>query len=315
MCGKIENMKFTLSFFVVLLGISTMSGQNTFDADFERFETSPYFFRFGNNSSTTWYPRWKYSHTISPNPLTSNRNNSSFVLRYSSLEARWYGLKIKFPAPLNIGDIDTLSFDIYQPESIVGKAVNPNYNSAQPAQNQQILVKLLSYFNTIRDNREDAGVRLNAAIVDFTTTGEWVNIRMSIKPESFNASEREALSKGVLGIAIMPAYNLPGVTLMNEHVVYIDNIRIRPEIPTKSHSEELSRFIASWKDNILTVESVLPGRATLKIFTSQGSLALRVFDGELDAGVHRFGANLPAGVYFVSLFSNNRYYNQKLIVQ
>lgn len=307
-------MKFVLTSLVItFLSILTITGQNNFNADFESFETTPYFFRFGNNSSTTWYPRWKYSHNVSPNPLINNQNNSATVLKYTSLEARWYGLKIKFPAPLNFDEMDTLSFDIYQPESIVGKAVNPNYNSTQPATNQQLLVKLLTNFNTIRDNREDAGVRLNSAVADFTSTGAWVQYKVILKSSDFNPSELEALAKGVLGIAIMPTYNSPGVTLQQEHTVYIDNIRIRPEIPTGTGPELFSSFKASWNNGLLAIHPPVAGTATVRIFDAKGSLVQLVHTGALNQENYEFQVKLPKGIFFVSLHTNNRYYNQKII--
>ena len=51
-----------------------MSAQELFRADFETYETTPYFFRFGNKGKLGDYKpksRWMYSHEVIDNPVAS----------------------------------------------------------------------------------------------------------------------------------------------------------------------------------------------------------------------------------------------------
>lgn len=74
--------------------------KGTLFADFETYDTTPYFFRYGNSGSSKiddYYPRWAYSHIVIDNPVQSEENTSSKVLEYTSMEARNYGVKFRFP--------------------------------------------------------------------------------------------------------------------------------------------------------------------------------------------------------------------------
>ncbi|MEI8273221.1 MAG: T9SS type A sorting domain-containing protein [Paludibacter sp.] len=289
--------------------------QNTFTGSFETFDSTPYYFRFGNSTSITYYPRWKYSHQVVDNPLINSANSSAKVLRYSSLEARWYGLKFKFSAPLNIEDIDTLSFDIYQSANIVGKAVNTTYSSTQ-ATTQEIHVKLLTYFNTTQDSREDAGVALtfSGAVVPFTQIGDWYNYKVLIDKSKFTSANLTTLSTGVLGIAIMPTYN-SGVTLQTEYVCYIDNIKTRPlnstGTSTVMDNEKLKVFS---NGSVITLRSGMDTNATVNLYDVKGTLLKTLLSGKLEQKEYLFQSNLSGGVYFVSVNTEGRFRNFKIVI-
>ena len=73
--------------------------KGTLFADFETYDTTPYFFRYGNSGNSKmddYYPRWAYSHVVIDNPVKGEENMSSKVLEYTSMEARNYGLKFRF---------------------------------------------------------------------------------------------------------------------------------------------------------------------------------------------------------------------------
>ena len=85
-----------------------MFAQELFRADFETYETTPYFFRFGNTGKRGDYKpksRWMYSHEVIDNPVSAEGNHSGKVLKYASMEARNYGLKFLFDTPISIDDL------------------------------------------------------------------------------------------------------------------------------------------------------------------------------------------------------------------
>lgn len=304
-----------LAFFVVFLSCFQSIAQANFTADFETYDSTPYYFRFGNNSSVTFLPRWKYSHVIADNPLINSMNMSSKVLQYSSLEARWYGLKFQFSAPLNLDDIDTLTFDIFQPANIVGKAVNAKYSSTT-ATTQDIRVKLLTYFNTIQDSREDAGVMLSfaGAVLPFTTTGQWVKYQVLINPSKFSASDLTKLAAGVVGIAIEPTYNA-GVTLQTEHVCYLDNI-----ITRKANLTGITSILGKEKLNVrydngvINFQSEIQAKANVNVYDVKGMMVSTLFSGNIEVKGYTFSVAYKPGIYFVSVRTNNRFYNFKIII-
>jgi hypothetical protein len=309
-----KNVMLALSF--LIFGCQISVAQNNFTADFETFDSTPYYFRFGNNTNVSFYPRWKYSHLISDNPLVNLLNNSSKVLKYSTLDARTYGLKFLFPAPLNLDDIDTLSFDIFQPANIVGKAVNSTYSSTM-ATTQEIRVKLLTYFNTIQDSREDAGVVLSftGAILPYTTVGQWVKYQVVVNPSKFAAADLTKLTTGVVGMAILPTYN-SGVTLQTEHVCYLDNIRTRQTIVTNSvASIERSKLKINYANGEIKFNSEIEFKGSLNLYDVKGSLVSNLVKGQIQRGTHSFSPKLSAGVYFVSILVNDRFHNFKIVVQ
>jgi hypothetical protein len=308
-----KNIFILLFIFVFSSQISV--AQNSFTCDFETFDSTPYYFRFGNSTSVTYYPRWKYSHQVVDNPLINSNNSSAKVLRYSSLEARWYGLKFKFSAPLNIDDIDTLSFDIYQPANIVGKAVNTTY-STTPATTQEIRVKLLTYFNTTQDSREDAGVTLtfSGSVVPYTQAGDWYNYIVLIDKSKFSATNLTTLSAGVLGIAIMPTYN-SGVTLQSEYVCYIDNIKTRPlNVTGTSKVMDLQKLNVFNNGDVIRLHSELNTNATINLYNVKGTLLKTMFSGKLEQKDYLFQSNLSSGVYFVSVNTNGFIRNFKIVI-
>lgn len=306
-----KNVIFTLSF--LILGHQLSVAQNNFTADFETFDSTPYYYRFGNNASVSYYPRWKYSHLVSDNPLINSSNNSLKVLKYSSLEARTYGLKFLFSAPLNLDDIDTLSFDIFQPSNIIGKSVNSTYSYTM-ATTQEIRVKLLTYFNTIQDNREDAGVVLSftGAVLSFASTGQWVKYRVAINSSKFSSSDLTKLSTGVLGMAILPTYNT-GVTLQSEHVCYLDNILTRQTIVENSAASlERSKLKVNYTNGEIKINSEIDFRGFVNLYDTKGTLVSNLITGEIESGMHSFSQKLSAGVYFVSILANGRFHNFKI---
>ena len=67
--------------------------KGTLFADFETYDTTPYFFRYGNSGSSKiddYYPRWAYSHIVIDNPVQSEENTSSKVLEYTSMEIPFF---------------------------------------------------------------------------------------------------------------------------------------------------------------------------------------------------------------------------------
>ena len=121
--------------------------KGTLFADFETYDTTPYFFRYGNSGSSKiddYYPRWAYSHIVIDNPVQSEENTSSKVLEYISMEARNYGLKFRFSETVDIDELRGIRFRIYQPANVIGKET---WKGTSKAVSQQLGVKLIGRFN------------------------------------------------------------------------------------------------------------------------------------------------------------------------
>ncbi len=300
----------TLILSILFLSFSYSYGQHVFYADFETFDSSPYFFRFGNNTGIHHFPRWQYSHELVENPLKNTVNSSEKVLKYTSLEARWYGLKIKFPSPLNFSDMDTISFFIYQPEHVVGKPVDLNYSPAV-ADKQELRVKLLTGFNAIRDFKEDDGAVLTA--VPFLSTGEWIEYKAALDQEVFTQAELKKLAQGIRGIAIMPTYN-SNVTLQERYECYIDNIVISRNADTGNKVNELNKnFSVYLADNKITIHSDVQGEAVVNVYDIKGMLCTSPGKTNLEKTQYEYPVNINTGTYIVSIYFEGRYHNYKVI--
>lgn len=196
--------------------------------DFETEATTPYFFRFGNRGSAkeyTYKPRWVYSHEVVDNPVAGSLNSSAKVLKYTSMEARNYGLKIRFTTPVAVDDLGEVQLKIYQPASVVGK---PLWQGGTPARTQELCVKLLSAFNSINDFRQDEGILLLKQSTPFTEEGKWIIYNCSFNKADY-ASQLNKFSKGIVGIAVLPTYKSE-VTLLeaSPYVCYLDDIVLNP---------------------------------------------------------------------------------------
>jgi hypothetical protein len=305
----------------LLANVCLLHGQSgsagNFAADFETFDTTPYVFRYGNNASVNYYPRWQYSHETVDNPLVDTRNPSSKVLRYTSLEARNYGLKIRFPVALYLDDIDTIRFQVYQPASVIGQAADASY-SASPATSQEICVKLLTYFNTIKDYKEDDGVMLtfSGAVQPFATSGDWIDYRVAVNESKFSQSNVNKLASGILGLAILPTYG-SNVTLQSRYVCYIDNIGIKSAQATglkKNPAADHHPFRVYYTDHRLVISSTIANEAAVGIFDMTGRLVSKIGATRFEAARNEFPIHLPNGIYVVSIFSTHGKSDCKLFV-
>lgn len=241
-------------------------------SDFESNETTPYLFRYGNKGNqdmNSYKPRWVYAHEVVDNPF-SNGNNSSKVLRYMSMEARDYGLKFRFAAPLTVDEVMSISFKIYQPANIIGKSVDTQYNSGQnPASKQTIAVKLLADYNAVCDFRSEDGIILTAQ--GFITENEWVTYKFIFDKNSYTSSAINKLKNGIKGIAILPTYG-SGVTLAesNPYVCFIDDININ-ETPSGIFSSTETAHTIYYADGHLFI-SELKSPANIYIYDLSGIL-------------------------------------------
>ena len=185
------------------------------------------------------------------------------------------------------------------------------------ATTQEIRVKLLTYFNTIQDSREDAGVVLSftGAILPYTTVGQWVKYQVVVNPSKFAAADLTKLTIGVVGMAILPTYN-SGVTLQTEHVCYLDNILTRQTIVTNSvASIERSKLKINYANGEIKFNSEIEFKGSLNLYDVKGSLVSNLVKGQIQRGTHSFSPKLSAGVYFVSILVNDRFHNFKIVVQ
>ncbi|MDR1119869.1 MAG: T9SS type A sorting domain-containing protein [Dysgonamonadaceae bacterium] len=301
----------------LLAGVCLLHGQGNFVADFETFDTTPYVFRYGNNANVNYYPRWQYSHETVDNPLIDVRNPSSKVLRYTSLEARNYGLKIRFPSALYLEDIDTIRFQVYQPASVIGQAADASY-SASSATSQEIRVKLLTYFNTIKDHKEDDGVVLtfNGSVQPFTTGGEWIDYRVAVNESKFSQANVNKLASGILGFAILPTYG-SNVTLQSRYVCYIDNIGVKRERSTGLDGNPAAGrdpFRVYYTDSRLIISSTVSDEAVVSVFDMTGRLVSKLGAARFSAERNEYPIHLPNGVYVVSIFSTQGKSDCKLFV-
>lgn len=196
--------------------------------DFESEMTSPYFFRFGNKGDAKegfdYLPRWNYAYEVVDNPVQDSGNQSARVLSYQSMEAQNYGIKILFAKPVPVKGLRNISFKIYQRENVVGRTT---WTGSASASRQKLCVKLLSEFNTINDFRQDEGLVLEDAIMDFIQEGTWVDCQLDFTPDDISSWKLDVFKDGVQGLAIMPTYGA-GVTLSESSIYqcYIDDIRL-----------------------------------------------------------------------------------------
>lgn len=196
--------------------------------DFESEKTSPYFFRFGNKGSAKdgfdYLPRWNYAYEVIDNPVRESGNQSDYVLSYRSMEAQNYGIKILFSEPVPVKGLRNISLKIYQPENVIGKTT---WTGGAPATRQKLCVKLLSEFNTINDFKQDEGLVLEDAILDFSQEKSWQDCRFTFRPDGISEWKLNLFDRGVCGVAILPTYGA-GVTLPGNSVYqcYIDDIKL-----------------------------------------------------------------------------------------
>lgn len=202
------------------------SGKGTLFANFETYDTTPYFFRYGNSGSSKiddYYPRWAYSHTVIDNPVKGEGNSSAKVLEYTSMEARNYGLKFRFPESIGTNKLKGIRLRIYQPANVIGKAT---WKATSKAVSQQLGVKLIGRFNSVNDYMQEEGVLLTNSLVDFGEEGQWKTYTFTFSPSEYNTAATQ-LKAGIAGMVILPTYG-SGVTLAedNKYKCYIDDIEI-----------------------------------------------------------------------------------------
>lgn len=200
--------------------------KGTMFADFETYDMTPYFFRYGNSGDSKindYYPRWVYSHEVVDNPVKNNDNTSNKVLEYTSMEARNYGLKFRFSQAMDIDKVRGIRFRIYQPANVIGKET---WKATSKATSQQLGVKLIGRFNSINDYEQEEGVLLTNSIVDFKEEGAWKTYTFTFSKSEYNSATTQ-LKDGIAGMVIIPTYGA-GVTLAEDHKYkcYIDDIEI-----------------------------------------------------------------------------------------
>lgn len=203
--------------------------KGTMFADFETYDTTPYFFRYGNNVSDyktyTYYPRWAYTHAVVDNPLANDDNASAKVLEYTTMEARNFGLKLRFAEAKPVQSVKGIRFQIYQPANVIGK---DTWKGTSKATSQRLGVKLIGSFNAVNDCVQEEGVVLDRSLVSFEEQGVWKTYTFAFGNEYATASA-SLLPDGIAGIVIMPTYGA-SVTLAEDeeswYRCYIDNIEI-----------------------------------------------------------------------------------------
>lgn len=288
-----------------------LRAQELFRADFETDTTTPYFFRFGNKGDAKTYnykPRWMYSHEVIDNPVASEDNNSGKVLKYTSMEARNYGLKILFNTPVDINELTIVEFDIYQPFNVIGK---DTYDFEDSAEKQDICIKLLSNFNTTSDFRQDDGILLNKSVQEFTAEGKWITYSFKFNKSAYS-SQISKFTNGVLGIAILPTYNSE-VTLNEDeqHICYLDNIVINPT-PTGIHEQSANKMTVSHDNGQLNICGIEDGLATITVHDINGCT---ITTSDITISNGKVSLPLPLinnKVYLVSVTTKNQCYRQKI---
>lgn len=288
--------------------------QEVIDNDFETYETTPYYFRFGNRGSQneyTYKPRWMYSHEVVDNPFVEQGNTSSKVLHYTSMEAKNYGLKFLFDSPIDINDVQRLSFKIYQPENVIGKPVETAYSSS-PATQQNICIKLLSYFNTVIDFRQEDGILLYKDVKEFTVENEWVEFVFEFNKDDY-ASQLSKFKDGVLGVAILPTYD-SGVTLKesNQYVCYIDDVAVNKSL-TASEVVEENKLQIVYMDNELRINMPMEGKSAVVIYDMLGkALYAEQINYESEVSIP---VRLDSGAYVVRVNQQDKSFTQKVIIE
>lgn len=207
-------------------GETSLPEKGTLFADFETYDTTPYFFRYGNSGNSKmndYYPRWVYAHVVTDNPVKDEANPSSKVLAYSSMEARNYGLKFRFVQVKDVDGVRGIRFRIYQPANVIGKQT---WKGTSKATAQQIGVKLIGRFNSVNDYEQEEGVLLTHSLADFKEEGVWKTYTFTFSRSEYSAAVTQ-LKDGIAGMVVLPTYG-SGVTLAEENVYtcYIDDIEI-----------------------------------------------------------------------------------------
>lgn len=310
-----KNIFLPLSFlFFLLTSTAHTYSQALFCANFESYESTPYFFRFGNRGSRSEYtykPRWMYSHEVTDNPFIGNGNQSAKVLKYTSMEAKNYGLKFLFDTPVNIDDLQNISFKIYQPANVVGKAVESAYSSS-PATKQNICIKILSYFNTVIDFNQEDGILLHKYTPDFTAENEWIEFTFDFKKADY-ASQISKFKDGVLGVAILPTYG-SDVTLKESgrYVCYIDDIIVNKSASSVDalHAGDMSVLYA---DGNLQFSFAEAGIYTISVFDMSGRETAN--HTSYISSNYSLPIHLPENTYIVKADLNNRTFRQKIVVR
>ena len=288
-----------------------MFAQELFRADFETYETTPYFFRFGNTGKRGDYKpksRWMYSHEVIDNPVSAEGNHSGKVLKYASMEARNYGLKFLFDTPISIDDLKVVEFMIYQPLNVIGKETD---DWEDPAEKQDICIKLLSKFNTTNDLIQDEGILLNKSVYDFTTEGKWITYTFTFNKAAYS-SQISKFTNGVLGIAILPTYTSNVVLYEDQqHVCYIDNIVVNPS-PTGISGPNTEKTAIEYSDGKLTLCGAENGPANITVYDTNGCA---VTAAEITVENGKASLALPLDnnkVYLVNVVTQNQCYRQKI---
>ena len=200
--------------------------KGTLFADFETYDTTPYFFRYGNSGNSKmddYYPRWAYSHVVIDNPVKGEENMSSKVLEYTSMEARNYGLKFRFSETVHMDELKGIRFRVYQPVNVIGKET---WKGTSKAVFQQLGVKLIGRFNSVNDYEQEEGVLLTNSSVEFKEEGIWKKYTFTFSKSEYSAAATQ-LKNGIAGVVMLPTYG-SGVTLAeeNKYKCYIDDIEI-----------------------------------------------------------------------------------------
>ena len=198
-------------------------GEGTMFADFETYNNTPYYFRYGNEENPEYMPRWKYSHNVVNNSFTNSDNSSAKVLEYTSMEVKNFGLKFRFPEAKKVDTFKGIRFQIYQPANVIGKTT---YQGKSKATTQQICVKLLARLNSVNDVRQEEGILLEKSKVSFDQEGKWMTFTFTFSNKMYTTAST-VLKNGIAGFVILPTYG-SGTTLAEENVYkcYIDNIEI-----------------------------------------------------------------------------------------
>lgn len=195
-------------------------------ADFETYDTTPYFFRYGNSGNSKiydYYPRWAYSHAVVDNPVKDKENASSKVLEYISMEARNYGVKFRFSKVVGMDELRGIRFRIYQPANVIGKET---WKGTSKAVSQQLGVKLIGRFNSVNDYEQEEGILLTRSFVDFKEEGVWKTYTFTFSRSEYSAAAT-LLKNGVAGMVILPTYSSEvTLTEKDKYKCYIDDIEL-----------------------------------------------------------------------------------------
>ncbi len=282
--------------------------------DFETYDTTPYYFKYGNEGDCDdidYKPRWCYSHEEVENPLVDDVNPSATVLKFSTQEARNYGIKFRFGSTIDIDDLEQIKFKIYQPSNVIGKEIDTDY-ATQSATSQNLNVKVLSYFNAVCDVRQEEGILLYMTKQSFTEEGSWQEITINFAPSSYTSQLYKFDDDGVVGMAIIPTYD-SATTLLEEspYVCYIDDIEINPSNNDATYQTTVSETAIYYKENNLCINTATEGVQQLSVIDISGSTR---FTTTIEQGATTLPLTLERGVYFVVLQDAQATYCQKIAV-